>query len=406
MFLLPGRTTLFDYFKADTMKIEQGITPRLQKRVLDRISSIILFGTESAIALPVVRILGVLLPDHVPIYSLSFDKGSYQLSTFSRYLDRHYYLESTERDKLVQELRHVIDDTGATLMLPVDEPYVRLLSDIRNQLEDHIYIPPLPRPSVFDMLVYKDQLHAVLQKYNFPCAGTYLLNASNLAKFSVNSYPLILKPVHQSSGVGIRRVETRKELAESIKVTEKEDYIAQEYIPGQDMGCSLLAEDGEIKAITIQRGLEQKGFNFPTAIKFENNQPVYQTVSRLIKLTGYSGLANLDFRLDNRDGEPKLIDFNARFWSSILGSRAAGVDFVLLSCFASLGVNFKKPSFYENIYLMGASTFNYYKKNMRTMYAGSDANDISTDLWHRIFDPLPEIVRFANRLQSKKSRCS
>ncbi|HEX6983497.1 MAG TPA: ATP-grasp domain-containing protein [Balneolaceae bacterium] len=373
--------------------------------VLKNISSVLLLGTENQLALPVIRMLGSVLPEDARIHSLSFKKGS-QIPAFSRYVHSHYCLQSTNEDELVGELLKRIEETEATVILPVGETYVRMLSVLKHRLEKHICLPPLSETPLFDSLVHKNKLHKLLQKHHFIRANTYSLNGLNISLLEDDFFPCLIKPVRESSGRGIKKIKSRKALNMSISKLPPDNYILQEFIPGQDIDCSLLAVDGEIKAFTIQKGMENRGFRFSTAIKFENNKSVFNFAKRLIKITGYSGIAHLDFRLDERDGRPRLIDFNARFWRTLSGSKAAGVDFVFLTCLASTGVPFEQPHFHENIYFMGRSTLKHYYRKILNRYSGSAINTIQTDLWEKVNDPLPEIMRYTNRFLYPRIRRS
>ncbi len=59
--------------------------------------------------------------------------------------------------------------------------------------------------------------------------------------------------------------------------------------------------------------------------------PLLESLSkRLLRAVDYYGLAELEYKLDPRDGQYKLLDFNARTWGyHSLGGRA-GVDFPYL----------------------------------------------------------------------------
>jgi predicted ATP-grasp superfamily ATP-dependent carboligase len=57
---------------------------------------------------------------------------------------------------------------------------------------------------------------------------------------------------------------------------------------------------------------------------------IEQLSERFLRGIGYYGLVELEYKLDHRDGRPKLLDVNARTWGyHTLGPRA-GVDFPAL----------------------------------------------------------------------------
>lgn len=359
---------------------------------VDQPESIILLGTENPVALPVIRALGSGFPG-MPLYALSRKNHQTYLPQYSRFLRSHNYLESTTEEDLFQEITDRINGDRSTILLPVDEFFVRTLSSLKNRLETFAYLPPLPDLDIFDSLVYKNQLGKLLVRFGFPCAETYSLEEVDLSCIENDFFPCLLKPVRGSSGNGIEKITDKDMLGNRMLNLEKNKYIIQEIIPGINMDCSLLAINGTIKALTIQKGLENVRFMFSTAIKFEHNQRVLGIVQKLMEKTYYSGLAHLDFRLDQRDNAPKLIDFNARFWHSLLGSKAAGVDFTLLSCFTAMGIPFEQPAFKESTYLMGKSTFDHYQKRFVRLFSSPGTGSVFTDIWDRVQDPLPEIMR-------------
>ncbi len=362
---------------------------------INEISSILLLGIESEIALPVIRALGTVIPRPVPIHALSAENGT-SSSKYSKYIHTHHNLESTGEDALLIELVNKIKKTGADILLPIDEHNVRLLSNIKDRLKKYIHLPPLPSPFTFDSLVYKDKLYELLKRNKLPNADYYSVSKLDTSRLDKLRYPIMLKPVRGSAGKGIIKVNNISSLLTSLKRLKTDEYVLQEYIPGENIDCSLLAVDGNIKALTIQRGLKSTGFNFSTEIKFEKNEAVLNIVKKLVDLTDYSGVAHLDFRLDERDNQPKLVDFNARFWFSLLGSKAAGVNFALLSCLAAKNIIFDKPKYKEIKYLMGKSTVNFYYRKILNRDFHFYSNGISTDLWDRISDPLPDIMNMLN----------
>ncbi len=58
---------------------------------------------------------------------------------------------------------------------------------------------------------------------------------------------------------------------------------------------------------------------------------------RLLEALQYHGVAHLDFRRDQRDGRPKLLDFNARLAGTDEISTVSGINFSLLLYQLALG---------------------------------------------------------------------
>jgi len=50
----------------------------------------------------------------------------------------------------------------------------------------------------------------------------------------------------------------------------------------------------------------------------------------MLEALQWHGIAEVEFRLDSRDGVPKLMEINPRFWGSLCVAMAAGVDFPYL----------------------------------------------------------------------------
>jgi predicted ATP-grasp superfamily ATP-dependent carboligase len=61
----------------------------------------------------------------------------------------------------------------------------------------------------------------------------------------------------------------------------------------------------------------------------------------------WSGVAHLDFKKEKKSGKLFLIDFNPRFWGTLLGSTRAGVNFPLLACYSGMGFSFPVPAYDE-----------------------------------------------------------
>jgi predicted ATP-grasp superfamily ATP-dependent carboligase len=64
---------------------------------------------------------------------------------------------------------------------------------------------------------------------------------------------------------------------------------------------------------------------------------IEEAATRFLQSIRYSGLAEVEFKYDERDGRYKLLDVNPRVWTWHTLGRKAGIDFPYLMCLQSYG---------------------------------------------------------------------
>jgi biotin carboxylase len=224
----------------------------------------------------------------------------------------------------------------ANMVLPGDEHTTWLLVRLRGKLGVPCF--PLPDEATFARLTDKWRFYEACTAYGVPVPKT--LHIGDKARLDPNrladalGLPLVVKPSDQGNNNGVVIAETVEEVR--AKVTENPAYpynslIAQAFIPGADIDCSILAHDGRIVAVAVQR-------RDADGIIFCERPDLVEYVDRLTRGTGFTGVAHYDARLDNRDDSISLIECNPRFWGSINAARWCGLNFVALGLDARIGV--------------------------------------------------------------------
>lgn len=136
------------------------------------------------------------------------------------------------------------------------------------------------------------------------------------------------------------RADTREELVARFRAAAKlvgsDEVVIQELIPGggdtQFAYCAFF-KDGTARASMVAQRLRQHPTEFGRASTLVRTTalPQLEAVSEaFLRSVGYYGLAELEFKLDRRDGKIKLLDVNARTWGYHSLGRRAGVDFPYL----------------------------------------------------------------------------
>jgi D-aspartate ligase len=161
---------------------------------------------------------------------------------------------------------------------------------------------------------------------------------------SVN-FPAILKPathaaVNRFTADKAWPVTNHEELVaryrEARELIPPDLILVQERIPGggeSQFSYAALCCDGQTIASLTARRTRQYPIDFGYSSSFVETLDVPEIVGpsqRLLAAIRYTGIVEVEYKLDARDGRYKLLDINPRLWTwSPLGGRA-GVDFPYL----------------------------------------------------------------------------
>ena len=109
--------------------------------------------------------------------------------------------------------------------------------------------------------------------------------------------------------------------------------MVQDLIPGggeQQFAYCAFFKDGRAMASMVVRRRRQHPPEFGRASTFVEaiELPILETLSeRFLRAVNYYGLVELEYKLDPRDGQYKLLDVNGRTWGYHTLGSGAGVDF-------------------------------------------------------------------------------
>jgi D-aspartate ligase len=156
------------------------------------------------------------------------------------------------------------------------------------------------------------------------------------------AYPVILKPaikdeINRFTRAKAWRVENRGELLarydEACSLLDPELVMIQELIPGggeAQFSYGALCENGRPLASIVARRTRQYPVDFGRSSSFVETvdcPEVEEAGRRLLMGLDYTGLMEVEFKYDRRDGRFKMIDLNPRVWGWHTLAALGGVDF-------------------------------------------------------------------------------
>lgn len=178
-------------------------------------------------------------------------------------------------------------------------------------------------------------------------------------KISDFEYPLIIKPVDESSSRGVIKVESSLELAEALEYARRwskvDKVIIEEFIDGPEYSGDSIAYKGEYKLLAIT---EKRTTGAPHFIERGHKQPAVLEESMKVKIeeTLYKAFASLgieygaihpEFRI-TADGKVKFMEIAARMGGDFIGSElvrlSTGYDYLgmIINIGCGLAPSFEK----------------------------------------------------------------
>jgi len=295
----------------------------------------------------------------IHILSLNLKYPAYR---FSKYISSFCRSKAGSDDEICTAIIDRAKKIRADIIIPIKERTVRIVAERTNILSKVTCIPPLPDPNVLALVRNKWHLYTWL--YNKSLLSKEPLKYVDLIQNDQNKlslpYPVLIKPFWGSGGRGIHLIHNESELMnfKSEPGFSAEHLLVHPFIKGHDIDFSGLVIGGEIKSYSIQKALPgNKLLKYSKSIEFVKDDQLYKEASFILSELNYTGIVHLDFRYNEENGKYELIDFNARFWSSLLASLNVGINFPALYCQSVLGIEITKKDYLNELYYIENNPF-------------------------------------------------
>lgn len=224
------------------------------------------------------------------------------------------------------------------MLLPMEDETLRLVSEHRHEFSRLTYLL-IPSPEKLNIARNKAEVIRLARHLGLPTPRTWFIeDTAQLRALSDRlPYPVVIKPRSASGALGVSYVETAGDLVGQYLATHQRfPYpLIQERIPrgGAGYGASFLMDDNHrVKAAFVHKRLREYPVSGGASTLRESvrHDDIRDMARTLLKALDWVGVAMVEFKLDPRDGIPKLMEINPRFWGSLSLAIAAGVNFPYL----------------------------------------------------------------------------
>jgi len=305
-------------------------------------SALVLDG-DSRIALGLVRALG---RKGVKVIVGGPKKRS--RAFFSRYCSASFvYPVDPGGEKMSACVLQNVEHYRPTVLFPVLNKTFFMAMREAKRYRQHTRLIPLPDPKAFSLVDNKSRMLGLARELGISAPATWLPENSQEAEMIVRKQGgvFILKPMVTAGGFGAQMITSFGQVkAAYMRMKDLEGTcmpdvffdvtkpLLQEFVSGPVVTFFAYSEKGVLTRIFTTETLRNHPVPFGpgVCVRSIRNEDVIAFSRKLLEHLQWDGIVGLQYVIDRRDGMPKLIDANPRFWGILDSAVHAGVDFPYL----------------------------------------------------------------------------
>jgi D-aspartate ligase len=288
------------------------------------------------------------------------------VSQFSRRVKRFLKCPSVDDDAcFVEFLLRIAAERSMDgwILFPSTDDAVRILAQHWKRLSEH-YLVTVPPWETVQFLYDKRLTHRLAKERGIPVPTTYNpRDVSELVSLSLD-FPVVLKPTISKHFMAATkkkayRANSKEELISLYENTagiiDQSEILIQELIPGRAENLYSFVgffKDGIPIAGLSARRLRQHPMEFgraSTYVEAVNLPELERLATQLLTGIAFSGLAEVEFMYDRKDGRFELLEVNPRIWGWHTIAIRAGLDLPYLAYAYAIGEDVPVGSAREDV---------------------------------------------------------
>ena len=276
------------------------------------------------------------------IRTVTVDHYHYMIGFFSKYSHERVCSKS----RLAEALHAIGAQYRHAILFPAGDEFLELIIRHRDSLADY-YCLPLPDNYLLKNILDKGAFYDLAGQLNVDIPKTWGCDEGE--NLEAIEFPCILKPAYghvfrkyfpnRKVFVVREMSDLKKSLAYFSGMGLK--MIVQEIIPGKDenqVSVAVYMDRNSVPLTTfVSRKVRQNpiGYGVGTYVEPYREDYIENEAKRILSRIGYKGIAEVEFRYDERDKRYKLIEINPRPWVQNELSSVMGRD-VIFSAYCDL----------------------------------------------------------------------
>ncbi|MFC2008845.1 ATP-grasp domain-containing protein [Chloroflexota bacterium] len=296
---------------------------------------VLILQTQSRGGLSCVRSLG---EKGIPIVAADSDRLA--VGFFSRYCSGRLMYPSpvVGEESFVATILSELGRRSYDMVVPMYDPTLLPLARHKAEVEKLTRFPFLDHES---LMQGSDKARTVViaERCGIRVPKTYVVHSEEDINAALEdlALPVVLRPREAQGSDGLRRITRRDEALNAWREVSSAfgPAVVQEYVPWGEFTYDvdvLMNRASEPRAVFVAKRVRTyPPLAGPTACGQGVEYPeLADTAVRLLQEMGWYGPAEVEFRIDPRDGRSTLMEVNPRLWGSLYTATVSGIDFPYL----------------------------------------------------------------------------
>ena len=279
------------------------------------------------------------------------------LSFFSRYSSRKHIVDRFLPSNLyVKKILKLAKDFNYELIIPLSLKSYNQLSKNRNLIDNSVKLILPPKKSM-DIASSKPKTFEFAKKLKIPIPHTLRINKKNIIEMvdfvKKVGFPIVIKGSIGGTN-NLRYCNKVSDLYNAVKglLKKEKTVICQEYITGPTNGFYSYYKQGKMKAFFMHQRIKQyplTGGPSSVARSYKDKKLLDISCQILNKLK-WNGPVMIEYKLDSKSGQYKLIEINPKLWGSLDLTIKSGINIPQIIIKDVMGERISLVKDYKDIY--------------------------------------------------------
>lgn len=267
---------------------------------------------------------------------------------YSRFCSgRHLYQSPIERSEedFLQSLIDILRNTQFAALLPMGTASAVLISKYKEELSAFTEVV-IEGYEEFQQLHNKAACYRICEKIGIPYPQTLEVRSGEdaLQAYLELGPQVVLKLLKGAASRGLRYAQSGKQLADFLaevrsihepnKVYDSAHFLVQKRVSGHVHDVLVLCKNGQVRAAMTQRRVKTLPIDGGGGIVNKTThgyELLREYTAKLMEAVHWTGVAQVEFMVDEETGAVHLIEANPRFWGTTALSIVAGINFPRLA---------------------------------------------------------------------------